>query len=159
MVIIIEKNSSYNYTTHEILIKEISLILPNFPKTRQEKRSIIASLIIGLIYLAYEAISTFLHNRRHKGLHKAVKALENKVNLQCNKLMHIEDSIVMYGIYCAETLEKLTTTVHKMYNNTSPNEKLFTGKLISSFTWYLTKEGVNHYAINSLLYLRTLREN
>ena len=45
-----------------------------------------------------------------------------------------------------------------MHNITTPNERLFAGKLSSSFTWYSTKEGVNHYAINSLLYLGMLRE-
>ena len=45
-----------------------------------------------------------------------------------------------------------------MHNITTLNERLFASKLGSSFTWYLTKEGVNHYAINTLLYLRTLRE-
>ena len=84
--------------------------------------------------------------------------MENKANLQHDKHMHIEDSLVMYGIYSTETLEKLITAVHKMHNITTQNEKLFTGKLSSSFTWYLTKEGVNHYAINTLLYLRTFRE-
>ena len=66
--------------------------------------------------------------------------------------------MVMYGIYNAETLEKLINTVHQMHNITTPNEKLFSGKLGSSFTWYLSKEGVNHYAINTLIYLRMLRE-
>ena len=28
----------------------------------------------------------------------------------------------------------------------------------SWYMWYLTKDGINHYAINSLLYLRLLRE-
>ena len=136
----------------------ISLISPNFPKAKQEKRSIIASLILDFIGLAYEGISSFLHNRRHKALHKEVEAMENKANLQCKKLMLIEDSVVMYGIYSAATLEKSITTVHKTHNITTSNERLFTGKLSSSFTWYLTKEGVNHYAINCPLYLRTLRE-
>ena len=45
-----------------------------------------------------------------------------------------------------------------MHNITTLNERLFAGKLGSSFTWHLTKDGVQHYAINSLLYLRTLRE-
>ena len=45
-----------------------------------------------------------------------------------------------------------------MHNITTPNERLFAGKIGSSFTWYLTKNGVHHYAINMLLYLRTLRE-
>ena len=72
--------------------------------------------------------------------------------------MHIDDFMVMYGIYSAETLEKIITIVHEMCNITTPNEWLFAGKLRSSFTGYLTKEGVNHYAIHSVLYLRMLRE-
>ena len=84
--------------------------------------------------------------------------MENKVNIQCNKLIYIEDSMVMYSTYNAETLEKLITTVHKMHNITTLNGRLFAIKLSSLFTWYLTKNGVMHYAINSLLYLRTLRK-
>ena len=118
------------------------MILPNPPKDRKERRSIISLLITGFNGLAYEGISSFLHNRRHKTSHKAVVAMENKVNLQCNKLIHLEDSMVMYGFYNAETLEKLITTVHKMHNITTPNERLFAGKLGSSFTWYLTKCGI-----------------
>ena len=67
--------SSYNCTAHNILMNEITLILPNFPKARQERRSVIALLISGFIGLAYEGISHFLNNRRHKALHKVVKAL------------------------------------------------------------------------------------
>ena len=33
------------------------------------------------------------------------------------------------------------------------NEKLFSSKVGSSFTWYLTKNDVNHYAMNTLLVL------
>ena len=51
--------------------------------------------------------------------------MENKVNLQCNKPMHIEDSMVMYGIYNSKPLEKLIVTVHKMHTITTPNERLF----------------------------------
>ena len=45
-----------------------------------------------------------------------------------------------------------------MYNTITPNEKLCVGELSTAFTWYVNKNGVHHYAINSLLYLRTLRE-
>ena len=31
--------------------------------------------------------------------------MENKVNLQQNKIFHLEDSMVMYGIYNSDTLE------------------------------------------------------
>ena len=72
----------YNQTAHEILTKEFSLILPTFPKERKEKRNIITSLVMSFIGLAYECISSYLHNRRQKGLHKAFAAMENKVNLK-----------------------------------------------------------------------------
>ena len=45
-----------------------------------------------------------------------------------------------------------------MYNTTTRNEKIFAGKLDHWFHWYLYKEGIGHYAINSLLYLPMLRE-
>ena len=66
---------------------------------------------------------------QNKALHKTVAEMETKVNLQCNKLINLEDSMVMYGIYNAETLDKLITTVHKMHNITTLNERLFAGKL------------------------------
>ena len=103
-----------------MLVNEISLILPNLLKNRKEKKGIITLLISGFIGLAYEGISSFLHNRRHKALHKAVVAMENNLNLQCNKLIHLEDFMVMYGVYNAKILEKLITTMHKMLNIRTP---------------------------------------
>ena len=102
---------------------EIDLILWQFP-IRKEKRDIITSLITGFIGLVYEGISSFLHNRRHKALHKAVKAMETKMNIQQNKLMHLEDSVVMYRVYSAETLKKLIKTVHCMHNTKTLHEML-----------------------------------
>ena len=57
-------------------MNKMSLILPNFPKVKQGKRSITASLISGFIGLAYQGISSFLYNQRHKALHKAVRAMQ-----------------------------------------------------------------------------------
>ena len=139
---------SLNQTAHHILKNEIDLIFPQFPTNRIEKRGIISSLNSGFIGLAYEGISSFLHHRRHKALHKAVKAMETKTDIQCNKIMHLEDSIVMYGIYNAETVEKLIDTAHYMHNNTTTNEKLFTGEQSTAYTWYVNKQGIQCYAIN-----------
>ena len=87
-------------------MNEISLILPYFPKDREEKRSIVALLITGFIGLVYQGISSYLHDKRQKALHKAFIAMENKINLQCNNILHLEDSVVMYGKYNSEALEK-----------------------------------------------------
>ena len=78
-----------------------------------------------------------------------------KADIQCNKIKHLEESMVMYGIYNTETLEKLIDIVHHIHNITIPNEKLFTGELNSAFLWYVNKQGIQHY---SLLFLRMVRE-
>ena len=47
----------------------------------------------GLMGLADKGISGFLHNRRHKALHKAVTAIDKQATIQSNKLMPLEDSV------------------------------------------------------------------
>ena len=121
----------------------------------------IANYRLHRIGLAYEGISSVLHNRRHKALHKAVKAMETKTNIQFNKLIHLEDFMVTYGVYNAETLEKLKNTVHHMHNTKTLHEKLFAGQLTAVYRWYINSHDnqcVQHYAINSLLYLRMIKD-
>ena len=88
---------SYNNTAHNILENETNLILPQIP--RKQKCEIITMLVSSFIGLAYEGISSFLHHRLNNALHKAVNAMDNKANIQCNKLMKLENSMLMYGIY------------------------------------------------------------
>ena len=52
---------SYNSTTHNILEKEIDLILPQIPK--KQKFGIITMLVSSFIGLAYEGTSSFLHHK------------------------------------------------------------------------------------------------
>ena len=42
--------------------------------------------------------------------------MNEKANIQCNKLMKLDSSMLMYGIYNAETLEILIKTVYKIHN-------------------------------------------
>ena len=79
---------------------------------------------------------------------ESTSGYENQVNLEWNKMFHLEDSMVMHGIYNSDTLEKLIIAMHKMYNKISWNEKLFAGKLNNWYQWYLSKNGVDHYAIS-----------
>ena len=117
---------SYNNTVHTILENEINLLLHQIP--RKQKCGIITTVVSSFIGLAYEGISSFLYHRQNKALHKAVNAMDKKANIQCNKCMQLENSMLMYGIYNAETLEKLMTTVHNIYNTTSSHERLFAGQ-------------------------------
>ena len=150
---------SYNDTVYHILKSEIDFILPQLPT--KQKCGIIATLVSGFIGLAYESISSFLHKRRHKALHKAVKSMDSKTTIQHNKLRHLEDSVIMYGIHNAETLEKLTNTVHYIHNFKSPYEKLFVGQQDTALLHpiYINMQSIQHYSINSLLYQRSVNEN
>ena len=111
--------------THNILEKEIKLLLPQVK--RKQKHGIITTLVSGFRGLAYEGISSFLQHKQNNVLHKAVNVMNDKANIQCNKLMKLDDSMLMYGIYNAQQLDKLIQTVHKIHNTFS-HEKLYAGK-------------------------------
>ena len=132
--------------------------MPTFTKQDRHKRGIITSLITGFIGLAYEGISSVLHHKRQKALQKAVNVIENKVDLQHNKIFHLEDPLVMYCVYNSDTLEDLINTVHKLHNKTTWNEKLFVGQIKDWYYYHLTSRGVNQYAVNSILFLTMVRE-
>ena len=56
--------------------------------------------------------------------------------------------MLMYGIYNAETLEKLINTVHNIHNTTSSHERLLAGQQ-SSLTLkslYAHSLGLHHYS-------------
>ena len=112
----------YNQTVHYILENEINLILSQVPK--KQKCGIITTLVSSFIGLAYEGISSFLHHRCNRSLHKAINAMDTKANMQHNQLMQLENSMLMYCIYNAETQEKLINTVHNIHNMTSSHERL-----------------------------------
>ena len=57
--------------------------------------------------------------------------MENKANLQCNKLIHLESSMVMYGVNNGKNIRKLINTVHQMHSITTPYEGLFCSKFLS----------------------------
>ena len=72
----------YNKTAYDTLANDIGKILPKFPTDKRQKCGAILMTILGsvaskVIGLAYEGISSFLHHKRHKALHKAV-AVMNK---------------------------------------------------------------------------------
>ena len=86
--------------------------------------------------------------------------MDSKANIQHNRLMQLENSMLMYGVYNVETLEKLITTVHNIHNTTSLYERLFAGQHSPSIfrMLYAHTLGLHQYSINSLLYLRTIQD-
>ena len=87
--------SANNLTAHKILKNKVNLILQKFHKEHRNKRGIFGAIISGLLGLAFEGISSFLHHKRHKALQKAVKEMSVTMEAQRNKLMHLENSVCM----------------------------------------------------------------
>ena len=114
-----------NKTAHHILKNVVDLILPKCSEGRKSKRGIFSTIISGFVGLAFKGISRFVHNRQHKTLHKAVHTMSSKVDVQRNKLIHWENTLVMYGVYNTETLEKPIKTVHALHSRQFMYEKLF----------------------------------
>ena len=150
-----KQTKAHSITTHHILKNDVDLILPKFPKGWKSKRGSFSVIISGFVGLAFKGISSFLHNRRHKALHKAVKAMSIWTDIQRNKLMHLENTLIMYGVYNTETLERLVKTVHTLHNRQTLYKSLFTGKTSAAYKYHWQmhgKWGTQHYAINSMLY-------
>ena len=74
--------------------------------------------------------------------------MEKNLHLANNKILLLENSVVQYGIYIAETIEKIVNTIEKMHSRTTLNVVI----------WYLLEQGAAHYAINSFLYIDALQE-
>ena len=150
--------NSYNNTAHDILEREIKLLLPQVK--RWQKRGIVTTLISSFIGLAYEGISSFLQHKRNNALYRAVNAMNDKANTHCNKLMKLDDTMLMYSIYNAEMLETLIKTVHEIHNTTSSHEKIFAGEHNHSIfnILYAHSLGLQHYSTSSLLYLRIVQD-
>ena len=73
---------------------EINLILPTLNEPNRKKRFLsavlgtVASKIIGL---AFEGISSFLHHKRHKSLNKAIKQINERQNIELNRIYHYDN--------------------------------------------------------------------
>ena len=66
-----------------------------------------STLVSGFIGLAYEGISSFLQRKCQDALQKAMIAMNNEADFQSNKLLKLDNTMLMYGIHNVETLEKL----------------------------------------------------
>ena len=148
---------TYNSTVYDLLENKIKPLLPKRPR---QKCGLMTTLVSGFIGLAYEGISSFLQRKWDNALKRAVSAMDNEINAQHNKLLKLDNTMLMYGIYNAETLEKLISTIHNIHNVTSSHEKLFAGEHNPTLfrLLYTSSLGIQQYAFNSLLYLRVIQD-
>ena len=140
--------------------KEIGLILPTYGKRNKRFiEAILGVLASGVKGLALEEISSFLHHKRHKALTKAVNVMKEKVDLQCNRVYHLENTMIMYGKYNSDTLMDLIDMVHHMQNLTTWKEKMFVGKMTDWVKKELVKSKNEYaYSVDTILFLTTVIE-
>ena len=84
--------------------------------------------------------------------------MEKKTDLQKKQMHHLEDTMIMYGVYNSDMLTVLINTVQNMQNATTWKEKTFAEKLTQIYQFYLNEEGAHNFTINSILFLATMRE-
>ena len=102
----------------------------------------------------------FFKEKHEDDLQKAMNAMNNKVNFQHNKLLNLDNTMLMYGVYNAETLEKLINTVQDIHNVTSSHKRLFAGEYKPALfrLLYMNALGIQQYAFNSLIFLRVVQD-
>ena len=66
----------------------------------------------------------------------------SKVDIQRNKLTHLENILVMYRVFNAEILEKLVLTLH---SRQSMYEKLFAGQITKAYKYFSQMHGDHVY--------------
>ena len=76
--------TAHNLTAHKILKNEVDMILPKFQKEQRNKRAIFGTIISGFLGYTFEGISSFLHQKRHRALQKAVKLKSITTDAQRN---------------------------------------------------------------------------
>ena len=92
--------------------------------------------------------ASFIH-KRHNTLRKAVKVIEKRNDMQCNRVYHLEDTMIMYFI----------ENVHKMLNVTTLREKIFAGTMPRWLKEKLMNSNNDYsYATDSMLFLTTVKE-
>ena len=86
--------------------------------------------------------------------------LNSDAEFQHNKLLKLDNTMLMYGIYNAEMLEILINTVQELHNVTSSHERLFGGECNPTLfrILYMNALGVQQCAFNSLLFLRIVQD-
>ena len=88
-----------------------------------------------------------------------MKQINERENIEHNKIYHLEDTMIMYGKYNSDTLTSLIDMVHIMHNLTSLKERLFVGRVNEWLKQQLTQYNDEHsYSITALLFLRTINE-
>ena len=78
--------------------------------------------------------------------------MDNEINAQCNKLLKLDNTMLMYGIYNAETLEKLINTIHNIHNVTSSHERLFAGNITLLYLGFYTQAISEYNNMHSIHY-------
>ena len=100
----------------------------------------------------------FFQHKQEKALQEAMHTMNKKASIEQKRVLYLEDSMIIYGVYIVDMVEKLIQMVHKMNTRSVWFEGLYAGYVNKWFEMYSSSQGANCYAIHSLLYLWTIQE-
>ena len=69
--------------------------------------------------------------------------MSKKASIEWNRVFHLEDSMIMYGVYNVDTLEKLIQMVDKMNTRSVWFKQLYAGHVNKWFEMYPSSQGTN----------------
>ena len=116
-------------------------MLPKFSEDRKSKRGTYSAIISGFVGLPFKGVSSFLHTRIYKAFDKAVSAMSTKTDIQRSKLMHLENTLVMYGIYNVEMLERLIKQYTHYTADRQCTKAYFAGRTSVAYGYYSQMHG------------------
>ena len=70
--------------------------------------------------------------------------MNKRASIEQNRVFHLKDSLIMYGLYNVDTLEKLIQMVHKMNTRLFGFERLYAGDVNKWFEMYSSSQGANY---------------
>ena len=86
-------------------------------------------MISGFIGLSYEFISSYLDLKRQQTLKNAFSVMKRNLNLAKNRIFHLGEYVIIYGIYNAESIEKIVKAITKLHSKITFSERVFSTQL------------------------------
>ena len=83
---------------YNMLQNEINLNLPTLNEPNRNKRflsAVVGTIASKIIGLAFEGISSFFHHKWHRALNEAIKQINDRQNVEHNRIYHLEDTMIM----------------------------------------------------------------
>ena len=125
---------------------------------KREKRgmgAIFTSVLLGLITLAVESLTSWIKGKQQRIINKAVDTMRKTESEEKNTLSQYQDNFLMFGKYSVQSLKSVIDTLNSLHDKQTELEKLVTTKL---FTEVKHAGDALDYSVEMQLFLELAKE-